>query len=207
MPPSSPDISYLVKSTLMHARSRHTGGVNVLMGGRVRPVLGARVMNLAANVFDVWAFQRRPDGIVFLLLHTSVEKAARYFNGGRFWQIPSDFVNDGESITDAICRALDRHGLRPKSIWAGEHAYLIYNRRFAEMQAIAVYAAEVDNDDVRLEASMHSESEWLPFETCLERVHYRGLKDGLRSVHEYITGVADPAKELCLYVVPSGSEP
>ena len=103
-------------------------------------------MNLAANIFDVWVFQRRPGGIVFLLLHTSVEKATRYFNGGRFWQIPSDAVNNGESITDAICRV----------------------------------------------------------QTCLERVHYRGLKDGLRSVHEYITGVADPARELCLYIVPGG---
>ena len=25
-------------------------------------------MNLAANIFDVWVFQRRPGGIVFLLL-------------------------------------------------------------------------------------------------------------------------------------------
>jgi hypothetical protein len=161
-------------------------------------------MKLAANIFDVWVFQRRPEGIVFLLLHTSVEKAARYFNGGRFWQIPSDAVNDAESITDAIRRVLGRHGLRPKSIWAGEHAYLIYNRRFAEMQAIGVYAAEVDHGDVLLDPSMHSEYEWLPFETCLERVHFRGLKDGLRSVHEYITGVTDPARELCLYVMPSG---
>jgi hypothetical protein len=64
-------------------------------------------MKFAGNVFDVWAFQRRPDGVVFLLLHTSVEKAA-------------------------------------------------------------------------------------------DRVHYRGLKDGLRSVREYVTGVNSPAKELCL---------
>ena len=157
------------------------------------------VMNLAANVFDVWVFQRRPAGIVFLLLQTSEEKAARYFNGGRFWQIPSDFVNSGESINDAICRVLGHHGLRPKSIWAGEHAYLIYNRRFAEMQAIGVYAAEVHDGDVRVDPSKHSDYEWLRFETCLERVHYRGLKDGLRSVQAYITGVEDPAKELCLY--------
>ena len=141
---------------------------------------------------------------MFLLLHTSEEKAARYFSGGRFWQIPSDSVNDGESITDAIVRTLAQHGLRPSSIWAGEHAYLIYNRRFAEMQAIGVYAAEVADGDVRLDPSKHSEYEWLPFEACLERVHFRGLKDGLRSVHEYITGVANPARELCLFPDTSG---
>jgi hypothetical protein len=33
-------------------------------------------------------------------------------------------------------------------------------------------------------------------------VHYRGLKDGLRSVHEYVTSVPDPAKELCLHPAP-----
>ncbi len=66
----------------------------------------------------------------FVLLHTSVEKATRYFNGGRFWQIPSNVVEDGEAITEAICRVLDRYGLRPNAIWAAEHAHLIYNRRF-----------------------------------------------------------------------------
>jgi hypothetical protein len=161
-------------------------------------------MHLAPNVFDVWAFQRKTEGVVFLLLYTSVEKATRYFNGGRFWQIPSDSVNDGESIVDAVGRVLHRHGLRPRSIWAGEHAYLIYNRRFAEMQAIAVYAAEVDDAAVLLEPSQHSEYAWLPFDTCLERVHFRGLKDGLRSVHEYVTGVTEPAKELCLYLAAGG---
>ena len=65
-------------------------------------------MHLAANVFDVWAFQRRPDGVVFLLLYTSEEKAARHFNGGRFWQIPSDFVNQEESVVDAVGRASRR---------------------------------------------------------------------------------------------------
>ena len=159
-------------------------------------------MRLAANVFDVWAFRRRSEGVEFLLLYTSVEKATRYFNGGRFWQIPSDSANEGESIAGAIRRVLERHGLQPKCIWAGEHAYLIYNRRFDEMQAIAVYAAEVGDAPVRIEPLKHSEYVWLPYERCLDRVHYRGLKDGLRSVHEYITGVKEPAKELCLYAVP-----
>jgi len=155
-------------------------------------------MHLEANVFDVWVFQRRPDGVAFLLLHTSQEKADRYFNAGRFWQIPSGVVRDEETITDAISRELDLYGLRATSIWAGEHAYIIYNRRFGTMQLIGVYAAEVIDAPVRLEPSEHSECEWLSVDECLSRVHYRGLKDGLRSVHEYITGVDTPARELCL---------
>jgi ADP-ribose pyrophosphatase YjhB (NUDIX family) len=132
-------------------------------------------------------------------LFTSEEKARRYFGGGRFWQIPSGFVEDGEAVTAAIARVLNRFGVTPKTIWAAEHAYTIYNRRFEEMQIIGVYAAEVADAAVRLDPSEHSEYAWLPYETCLERVHYRGLKDGLRSVQEYVTGPASPASELRLF--------
>ena len=161
-------------------------------------------MRFAPNIFDVWVFRHRAEGVEFLLLHTALEKAARYFNGGRFWQVPSSLVDDGESITDAIGRVLVGYGLRTRRIWAGEHAYIIYNRRFAEMQAIGVYAAEVYDADVCLEPSEHSEYAWLPFDACLARVHYRGLKDGLRSVQEYVTGVEHPAEELCLHVAADG---
>lgn len=155
-------------------------------------------MRLAPNVFDVWAFHRQGRDTRFLLLYTSEEKARRHFGGGRFWQIPSDVVEEGEAITDAITRKLNRFGLTPTAIWAGEHAYIIYNRRFAEMQIIGVYAAEVADAAVSLDPREHSEYAWLPYATCLERVHYRGLKDGLRSVQEYITGPATPARELRL---------
>lgn len=156
-------------------------------------------MRLAPNVFDVWVFRRGGEGARFLLMYTSEEKARRYFNGGRFWQIPSGFIEDEESPPDAILRDLAGHGLRPTSIWAGEHAYIIYNRRYAEMQLIGVYAAEVADDRVVLDPLEHSEHGWFGLEDCLARVHYRGLKDGLRSVHEFVAGCPAPAKELCLY--------
>ena len=156
-------------------------------------------MRLAPNVFDVWAFQRQGRETHFLLLYTSEEKARRYFGGGRFWQIPSGVVEDGEAVTGAIARTLNQFVLTPTAMWAGEHAYIIYNRRFAEMQVIGVYAAEVTDAEVRLDPSEHSESAWLPYAACLDRVHYRGLKDGLRSVQEYVTGPASPAKELRLF--------
>ena len=156
-------------------------------------------MQFNSNVFDVWTFRRTPEGVRFLLLHTSVDKAERFFNGGRFWQIPSEFVKDGEHITDAIARQLRAFGLKAQNVWAAEHTYTIYNRRFNTMQLIGVYAAEVLESVVRLNAAEHAEYQWLPFEECQRRVHYRGLKDGLRSVDEYVTGVAAPARELCLY--------
>ncbi len=156
-------------------------------------------MQLAANIFDVWAFRRSQGRTEFLLLRTSQEKADRYFNGGRFWQIPSGQVLDGESVTEAIRRKLEQFGLRANAIWAAEHAYTVYNRRFENMQLIGVYAAEVDDAPVALAPVEHSEYGWCDADTALELVHYRGLKEGLKSVREYVTGVGQPAAELCLF--------
>lgn len=155
-------------------------------------------MKFSANVFEVWVFRRTDCGVKYLLLHTSQTKADRYFGGGRFWQIPGGFVEEEEDVTDAIERRLGDFGLGAVSIWAAEHAYTIYNRRFRSMQIVGVYAAEVDQESVRLDPEEHSEAGWYSLDECLDRVHYRGLKDGLRSARDYITGVAEPARELLL---------
>ena len=155
-------------------------------------------MKLSANVFDAWVFRKTDSRTEYLLLYTSQAKADRYFNGGRFWQIPSNVIEDDENVTSAIARLLGGFGLVPSSIWAAEHTYAIYNRRFECMQLIGVYAAEVNAADVRLNAEEHSEHRWCSFEQALALVHYRGLKDGLRPTLEYITGVQSPARELRL---------
>ena len=58
-------------------------------------------MDLNHRVFDVWAFRRRATGVEYLLLQASELKAERYFNGGRFWQIPSGVYGDGETVPAA----------------------------------------------------------------------------------------------------------
>lgn len=157
-------------------------------------------MILNAAVYDIWVYRRTAAGVLFLLLHTSQEKADRYFSGGRFWQIPSGVFGKGESVTEAFDRELAQYRLTPKEIWAAEHAYTIYNRRFHQIQIITVFAVETDSacDAVKLNPAEHSKCEWLPYEAALDKVHYRGLKDGLKSVVEYVTGAARPAVELRL---------
>jgi hypothetical protein len=121
-------------------------------------------MQLDANVFDVWTFRRTPAGVEYLLLHTSQLKADRWFNGGRFWQIPSNFFGAAERVTDGIARLLSGFGVTLSGIWAAEHVYTIYNRRFEAMKLVA----------------------------------YRGLKEGLASTREYVTGRETPLPELKL---------
>ena len=157
-------------------------------------------MHLNAAVYDLWVFRRTASGVEFLLLRTSEEKAARYFNGGRFWQIPSGVFELEESVPAAVDRELASYGLTACGVWAAEHVYTIYNRRFHEVQIISVFAVEVEPDVARVDLNRveHSDYEWVAYEDAQARVHYRGLKDGLRSVNEYVTGVAEPARELRL---------
>ena len=160
-------------------------------------------MELNHRVFDVWVFRRQSTGVEYLLLQTSELKAERYFNGGRFWQIPSGVIRDGETVPAALDRVLSGYALQAHGIWAAEHAYTIYNRRFHEIQIISVYAAELASGEPQLNPEEHSQSGWFSYDAALAAVHYRGLKDGLRSVHEYVTGPTEPALELCLRAKPS----
>ena len=156
-------------------------------------------MRLNPAVYDLWVFRRGSQGAEYLVLRTSQAKADRHFNGGRFWQTLSGFFQNGESVPAAVERELAPHGLTARAVWAAEHTYTIYNRRFHEMQMISVFAVETDGTaPVQLDPQAHSEYEWLPYEKALARVHFRGLKDGLRSTHDYIVGVDHPAPELRL---------
>jgi len=151
-------------------------------------------VRLNPAVFDVWVFRRAQGDVEYLLLRTSELEANRYFGGGRFWQVPSDAFRDAEAVPDALDRKLAAYGLRADALWAAEYAYTIYNRRFDEVQIITVYAAEVPRGEPRLDPAEHSAYEWLTYEAALAAVHYRGLKEGLRSVREYVTGPAVPPR-------------
>lgn len=155
-------------------------------------------MDFNPRVFDVWGFRRRAAGVEYLLIQTSRLKAERYFNGGRFWQTPSGVFEDDETVPAAIDRVLSGYEVRARGIWAAEHAYTIYNRRFHAIQIISVYAAELVGGDPQLDPEEHDVFGWFPYEAAHAAVHYRGLRDGLRSVQEYVTGPASPASELCL---------
>ncbi|MDF1504350.1 NUDIX domain-containing protein [Roseisolibacter sp. H3M3-2] len=156
-------------------------------------------MRLNPLVLDLWVFRRRAGAPEYLVLHASAAKAARHFGGGRFWQVPSGVFAPDESVPAAAERLLAPYGLPARAVWAAEWSYTIFNRRFAEIQIVTVYAVETDDAATpRLDPEEHAEHAWLPFEEALARVHYRGLKDGLRSVREYVTGPDAAAPELRL---------
>ena len=156
-------------------------------------------MPLRSDAIDVWAFCKDGDAVRYLLLHTSQEKADRFFNGGRFWQIPSGLIKQHESVIDASRRCLAELGMAAKSLWAVEHVYPIYNRRFDCMMLIPVFAAEVDPAQTFTLGWEHAEARWCTADECNQLLSYRGLLEGLHWTRAYITEASAPRREFQLF--------
>lgn len=153
-------------------------------------------MDLQLDVFDMWTFVRAPEPR-YLLLHTS-QKADRWFGGGRFWQIPGEFLGDAEDIVDGLRRCCRDIGVEPAALWTVEHCYPIYNRRFNRMQLIPVFAAELETPVDPVLTWEHSEAGWFTAEECRARVSFRGLLEGLEWLREYVAEPAEPRPEFRL---------
>jgi ADP-ribose pyrophosphatase YjhB (NUDIX family) len=173
---------------------------NLVPGDAVSGVRGSRregTMEFGVNVFDLWVFHREGRNPRYLLLHTSQEKADRWFGGGRFWQIPGGFIEQGRSLESAQRAVLDELGLVAKSLWVVEHVYAIYNRRRARVELIPVFAAEVAARDIPLTWE-HSEFGWYSAAECESRLSFRALTEGLAFLRQFVTEAESPRAEFRL---------
>lgn len=160
--------------------------------------MSALSLDFRTDFFDLWVFRRTDDRVEYLLLHTSSEKADRFFGGGRFWQVPTDAVGNGENVPDACRRRLEGTGVFPRGPWSADHVYTIYNRRYDAVFTIPVFAAEAGERTSPILTWEHSEFAWCEAEACLERVRFRGLREGLAAVRETVAEARKPAQELRL---------
>jgi ADP-ribose pyrophosphatase YjhB (NUDIX family) len=150
-------------------------------------------MNLRTNAFDLWTFRRDPDEPHYLILHTSQEKADKWFSGGRFWQIPGGFFDDNEDVVVALRRVLNELDLAPRSLWVVEHTYTYYNRRRNNLEIMSVFAAEVEGANAVPLTWEHSEYRWATASECGEVLLFRGLLEGLEWTRKYVTGQPNPS--------------
>ena len=155
-------------------------------------------MELSTNYFDLWLYSRTENDCCYLLLRTSQEKANKWFGGARFWQIPTDKVDEGEVIEEAAERVTTSLGLDLRGLWASEYVYTIYNHRRRDISIIPVFAGEVEvSKEVNLDWE-HSEYEWCTKEEASSRLTFRGLRAGIIIVEETITSLEEPPGELRL---------
>lgn len=155
-------------------------------------------MKIRTNTFDLWVFHRHEGVPKYLLLHTSQEKANKWFGGGRFWQIPCAESKAGQALVEALRECLADFLLTPKSLWAVEHTYTIYNRRRDDLEMIPVFAAEVDHESAVPLSWEWSESGWFSAAECEGLLTFRGLREGLYWTRQYITESKQPAEEFRL---------
>ena len=161
--------------------------------------VNALSLDLNTDFFDLRVLRRTDDGIQYLLPHTSQEKADRFFGGGRFWQIPTDAVGERENVPDACRRLLTDTRVVPGGVWSEDHIYTVYNRRYDAVCTIPVFAAEAGEGTNPILTWEHSEFAWCGAEACLERIRFRGLRDGLAAVEETVTEAVGPTPELRLF--------
>ena len=149
-------------------------------------------MDLRTNVVDLWVFHKRDNEPKYLLLQTSQEKADKWFHGARFWQIPGGFLEEGDELAHAMQEWLAEYRIEPKGIWAAEYVSSYYNIRRKNLELIPAFAAVVEEPvDVTL-SWHHSEYGWFTADECKERLHFRGLLEGLDSVRQYVSEVDVP---------------
>ena len=156
-------------------------------------------LDFSSDFFDLWVFRRTGNGVEYLLLHASQEKADRFFGGGRFWQVPTDAVGDDEKVADACRRLLNATGVEPTRAWSADHVYAIYSHRYEAVCVIPVFVAEAGAGTSPVLTREHSEFGWYDAEGCLDRIRFRGLRDGLAAVRETVTESRTPAPELRLF--------
>ena len=155
-------------------------------------------MELLTNAFDLWVFTRVSEEPAYLLLHTSQEKADRWFGGGRFWQIPGDLLAQDEDVLSVLERPLTELDLEAEAIWQVDYVYPIFNRRFGNLQLIPVFAAELVAEATPKLTWEHSGFAWCTATECRERLSFRPLLEGLDWTRHYISEQPEPRREFAL---------
>ncbi|RPI28384.1 MAG: hypothetical protein EHM61_05375 [Acidobacteria bacterium] len=154
-------------------------------------------MKLRTDTFDLWIFSRQPDEPRYLLFHTSQEKADRWFGGGGFWQTPpGGLIEDNESLQHAINRIVGGLNLTLRAVWAAEYSYTIWNRRRSGLEMLPVFAAEVEEAKEVPMTWEASQQGWFTARECEERLFFRGHKESLKYIREYVSEVQEPAAML-----------
>jgi 8-oxo-dGTP pyrophosphatase MutT (NUDIX family) len=153
-------------------------------------------LQLRSGAFDLWVFRRDVDAVRYLIMQTSQEKADRWFNGGRFWQIPGGHVAEGQALEAGVHDCLAACGLQASSVWAVEHTYMVYNRRQQGIEVIVVLAADATGCDQVTLTWEHSGYQWATADVCLDLLGFRHLKDGLEWTRRYVTEAPRQLPEL-----------
>jgi hypothetical protein len=158
-------------------------------------------MIIHSNIFDIWTFYIGPDGPRFLLLHTSQEKADKWYHGGCFWQPPSAAVveDTGEfSLPELMAGTLQLYGQEAVRFFSADYTYTQYSSRRQGLELISVFGGTIQSPLAVPLTWQHDEYAWLSADECMEKLSFRGHKEGLRALVENVVVNFGERRELWL---------
>lgn len=142
-------------------------------------------MIIHSNIFDIWTFYIGPDGPRFLLLHTSQEKADKWYNGGTFWQPPSAAVVEDAgdfSLSELMAGTLQLYGQEAVRFFNADYTYTQFSSRRQGLEMVTVLGASVQSPLAVPLTWQHDEYMWLSGQECLEKVSFRGHREGITAL-------------------------
>ncbi|MBL7013618.1 MAG: NUDIX domain-containing protein [Candidatus Marinimicrobia bacterium] len=134
------------------------------------------------RVVDAYVFKKCENSVQYLLLKRAKTKIYEHL-----WQGVAGKIEPGEKAWEAAIRELkEETGFIPKSLFVADHVSRFYEVYGDRVNLIPVFGIEVPDLPVQLSGE-HSEFEWMSFNDALNRLVWRGQKQGLTVVNEMIT--------------------
>jgi len=159
--------------------------------------------DVQSQIIEVCVFRRGEGATQYLLLQrASGEKL--YPN---IWQIVTGTINAGETAVEAALRELkEETDLTVRRFWTVPWVDSYYDSTKDVIQAVPVFAAEIDpGNSVRLSGE-HQKHEWLSCDDAKDKLVWPGQRMVIDVVHEFISSHAEAATLLELKNVNFGGK-
>ncbi len=139
-------------------------------------------MEILSYLIEAHVFKRNNDKLEFLLLKRSENES--YPN---IWQMVSGKINEGEKAYEAALREIkEETNLTPKHFWVVPRVNSFYTQKKDHICLIPVFAAEVDDSDVRI-SSEHSVFKWVNADEAKNLLAWDGQRRAVDLIVEYFS--------------------
>jgi dATP pyrophosphohydrolase len=148
---------------------------------------------------EVYVFRRRSGRVEFLALRRA---AGRALPG--VWQPVTGKVRRGErALAAAVREVREETGLSPRSWWALESPVLFFDPVADAIEALPLFAAEIDARDQVLLSKEHDDLAFLTPTAAGRRFLWEAQRRGLEAVRREVLGPTALSRALSVKVAPS----
>ena len=158
---------------------------------------------IECRIVEICVFRRAAGKVQYLVLKRS--RGDSLYPGA--WQVPTGFIEAGEDAVDAALRELkEETGISPVRFWIVPHVNSFYVADADTLHHTIFFAAEFPKESRVTLSKEHETGRWMGFKLAHTKLVWRGQKDGLRIVRDYIVGRREAGKLTELKTLKTGKE-